>query len=62
MSRFNVWLLCCAVIFITFTLMGGAVDIRKLLALLTFLGVPLVLHWAFSRDLLAPQSKDDKDA
>ena len=62
MSRFNVWLLCCAVIFITFTLMGGAVDIRKLLALLTFLGVPLVLHWAFSRDFLAPQSKDDKDA
>ena len=61
MSRFGVWRLCCAVIFITFTLMGGAVDIRKLLALLTFLGVPLVLHWAFSSDFLVPPSKDDKD-
>ena len=47
MSRLNVWLLCCAVIFITFTLMGGDVDIRKLLALLTFLGIPLLIHWAF---------------
>ena len=50
MSRFGVWLLCCAIILITFAAMGGDVNIRILLSILVVLGAPLMLHWAFSSE------------
>jgi len=50
MSRFSVWLLCCAIILITFAAMGGDVNIRVLLSMLVSLGAPLALHWAFSSE------------
>lgn len=48
MSRFNVWLLCCAVVMFTLGVMGGDVNIRALLNIFAVLGAPLLLHWSFS--------------
>ena len=48
MSRFNVWLLCCAVVLITLGVTGGVVNIRALLNIFVVLGTPLLLHWSFS--------------
>ena len=50
MSRFGVWLLCCAVVLVMLAVMGGAVNIRALLSMFVFLGAPLLLHWAFSSE------------
>ena len=48
MSRFGVWLLCCAVVLITLGVTGGVVNIRALLNIFVVLGTPLLLHWVFS--------------
>lgn len=48
MTRFSVWLLCCAVILVTLATMGGNVNIYKLLGLFAYIGMPLMIHWAFS--------------
>lgn len=50
MSRFGVWLLCCAVVLITLGVTGGVVNIRALLNIFVVLGTPLLLHWGFSSD------------
>ena len=48
MSRFGVWILCCAVVLITLGVTGGVVNIRALLNIFVVLGTPLLLHWGFS--------------
>ena len=48
MSRFGVWLLCCATVLITLGVTGGVVNIRTLLNIFVVLGTPLLLHWGFS--------------
>ena len=58
MSRFGVWLLCCAVVLITFAAIGGSVNIRILLSILVVLGAPLMLHWAFSEEKPTKGVKD----
>lgn len=50
MSRFVVWVLCCATVFISLMLMRGDVDTRVLLSIFSFLGAPLMLHWAFASE------------
>lgn len=59
MSRFDVWLLCCAVVLISLMLMRGDVETRMLLSIFSFLGVPLMLHWCFSSE---KTTKDDENA
>ena len=61
MSRFGVWLLCCAVVLITLGVTGGDVNIRVLLSMLASFGAPLVLHWAFSSEKSTKDVKDVKD-
>lgn len=62
MSRFDVWVLCCAVVLITLAFTGAFtspdVNIRALLSMLASLGAPLVIHWAFSSET---PTKDVKD-
>lgn len=58
MSRFNVWLLCCAVVMFTLGVTGGVVNIRSLLSVFVFLGAPLLLHWGFSSEKSPEDVKD----
>ena len=58
MSRFGVWLLCCAVVLITLGVTGGVVNIRALLNIFVVLGTPLVLHWAFSTVTPTKEAED----
>ena len=60
MSRFGVWLLCCAVVLVMLAVMGGAVNIRTLLSMFVFLGAPLLLHWAFSSEKAINVVKEQK--
>jgi len=60
MSRFGVWLLCCAVVLVMLAVMGGAVNIRTLLSMFVFLGAPLLLHWAFSSEKAINDVKEQK--
>jgi hypothetical protein len=59
MSRFSVWLLCCAIILIMLAVERPDVNIRSLLSMFAFLGAPLILHWRFSSE---KSSEDVKDA
>ena len=48
MSRFGVWILCCAVVLVAIATIGGDVNIHRLLSLLAYTGMPLLIHWCFS--------------
>lgn len=58
MSRFGVWLLCCAVVLITLGVTGGVVNIRALLNIFVVLGAPLLLHWGFSTVTPTKEAED----
>ena len=58
MSRFGVWLLCCAVVLITLGITGGVVNIRALLNIFVVLGAPLLLHWVFSTVTPTKEAED----
>lgn len=60
MSRFGVWLLCCAVVLITLGVTGGVVNIRALLNIFVVLGTPLLLHWTFSSEKAIKDVKEQK--
>ena len=58
MSRFSVWLLCCAVVLIMLAVERPDVNIRSLLSVFTFLGAPLLLHWGLSSKKSSEDVKD----
>ena len=58
MTRFSVWLLCCAVILIMLAVERPDVNIRSLLSIFTFLGAPLLLHWGLSSEKSTEDVKD----
>lgn len=60
MSRFGVWVLCCAVVLITLGFTGGDVNIRALLSMLASLGAPLLIHWAFSPQISTKDVEERK--
>lgn len=60
MSRFSVWLLCCAVVLVMLGITGGAVNIRALLNVFTLLGAPLLLHWMFSSEKAIKDVEEQK--
>ncbi len=58
MSRFSVWLLCCAVVLIMLAVERPDVNIRSLLSVFVFLGAPLLLHWGLSSEKSTEDVKD----
>lgn len=58
MTRFSVWILCCAVILIMLAVERPDVNIRSLLSMFTFLGAPLLLHWSLSSKKSSEDVKD----
>lgn len=58
MSRFNVWLLCCAVVLITLGVTAGVVNISALLNIFVVLGASLLLHWSFSTVTPTKETED----
>ena len=49
MSRFTVWLMCCVVVLLAGAGTGKPFELRIAMAMITYLAIPLFIHWMFDR-------------